>query len=83
MLALHRTMLRIRAFEDAAEEASRGGVAVLGDCIDHQLLARLQHQDQRPEVGVGEWLDSLAQGGLGLLRRAVLVWVQRLHDAAG
>jgi pyruvate dehydrogenase E1 component alpha subunit len=30
LLALYRTMLRIRAFEDAAEEASRGGVAVLG-----------------------------------------------------
>jgi pyruvate dehydrogenase E1 component alpha subunit len=28
--ALYRTMCRIRAFEDAAEEASRGGVAVLG-----------------------------------------------------
>jgi pyruvate dehydrogenase E1 component alpha subunit len=30
LLALYCTMLRIRAFEDAAEEASRGGVAVLG-----------------------------------------------------
>jgi pyruvate dehydrogenase E1 component alpha subunit len=30
LVALYRTMVRIRAFEDAAEEASRGGVAVLG-----------------------------------------------------
>jgi pyruvate dehydrogenase E1 component alpha subunit len=30
MLALYRTMCRIRAFEDAAEEASRGGVAAFG-----------------------------------------------------
>ena len=29
-LALYQTMARIRAFEDAAEEASRGGVAVFG-----------------------------------------------------
>jgi TPP-dependent pyruvate/acetoin dehydrogenase alpha subunit len=29
-LALYRTMARIRAFEDAAEEASRGGVAAFG-----------------------------------------------------
>ncbi len=30
LLALYRTMCRIRAFEDAAEEASRGGVAAFG-----------------------------------------------------
>jgi TPP-dependent pyruvate/acetoin dehydrogenase alpha subunit len=30
LAALYQTMCRIRAFEDAAEEASRGGVAVLG-----------------------------------------------------
>src|SRR3970040_2275181 len=29
-LALYRTMARIRAFEDAAEEASLGGVAAFG-----------------------------------------------------
>ena len=33
LLELYRTMCRIRAFEDAAEEASRGGVAVLGQSI--------------------------------------------------
>ena len=30
LLALYRTMCRIRAFEDAAEEASKGGVAAFG-----------------------------------------------------
>jgi len=30
LLTLYRTMCRIRAFEDAAEEASRGGVAAFG-----------------------------------------------------
>ncbi|MEJ2175489.1 MAG: thiamine pyrophosphate-dependent enzyme, partial [bacterium] len=29
-LALYRTMARIRAFENAAEEASKGGVAAFG-----------------------------------------------------
>jgi len=29
-LALYRTMARIRAFEDTAEEASKGGVAAFG-----------------------------------------------------
>jgi pyruvate dehydrogenase E1 component alpha subunit len=29
-IALYRTMARIRAFEDAAEEASKGGVAAFG-----------------------------------------------------
>src|SRR5688572_30375200 len=32
-LALYRTMARIRAFENAAEEASRGSVAVLGAAL--------------------------------------------------
>ncbi|MCC6271479.1 MAG: hypothetical protein IT190_09390, partial [Microbacteriaceae bacterium] len=30
LLGLYHTMCRIRAFEDAAEEASRGGVAAFG-----------------------------------------------------
>ena len=34
-LALYRTMARIRAFENAAEEASKGGVAVLGASLTH------------------------------------------------
>ena len=34
LLALYRTMARIRAFENAAEEASRGGVAAFGAATD-------------------------------------------------
>ena len=34
LLALYRTMCRIRAFEDAAEEASRGGLAAWGPQSD-------------------------------------------------
>jgi len=33
-LQLYRTMLRIRAFENAAEEASRGGVAAFGAALE-------------------------------------------------
>jgi pyruvate dehydrogenase E1 component alpha subunit len=33
LMALYATMLRIRAFEDAAEAASRGGVAVFGQSV--------------------------------------------------
>jgi pyruvate dehydrogenase E1 component alpha subunit len=40
LLALYRTMLLIRAFENAAEEASRGGVAVLGASLGAQALVR-------------------------------------------
>lgn len=36
LLALYRTMVRIRAFEDAAEVASRGGVAAFGAALDAQ-----------------------------------------------
>lgn len=34
LLALYRTMARIRAFEDAAEVASRGGLAAWGPQTD-------------------------------------------------
>ena len=34
LLALYRTMARIRAFEDAAEHASRGGLAAWGPQTD-------------------------------------------------
>jgi TPP-dependent pyruvate/acetoin dehydrogenase alpha subunit len=40
LLALYRMMARIRAFENAAEEASRGGVAVFGATIDSIALVR-------------------------------------------
>jgi len=40
LLALYRTMARIRAFENAAEETSRGGVAVFGATTDTAALVR-------------------------------------------
>jgi len=38
LLTLYRTMWRIRAFEDAAEEASRGGVAAFGQAAGNALV---------------------------------------------
>jgi len=38
LLDLYRTMCRIRAFEDAAEEASRGGVAAVGQAAGNALV---------------------------------------------
>ncbi len=40
LLSLYRTMARIRAFENAAEETSRGGVAVFGATTDTSALVR-------------------------------------------
>ncbi len=40
LLSLYRTMARIRAFENAAEETSRGSVAVFGATIDTTALVR-------------------------------------------
>ena len=40
LLALYRTMARIRAFENAAEETSRGGVAAFGAATDTAALVR-------------------------------------------
>ncbi len=40
LLALYRTMCRIRAFENAAEVASRGGVAVFGSATSAQAQVR-------------------------------------------
>ncbi len=40
LLDLYRTMARIRAFENAAEETSRGGVAVFGSTTDTIALVR-------------------------------------------
>jgi len=40
LLSLYRTMARIRAFENAAEEASRGGVAAFGAALGAQALVR-------------------------------------------
>jgi pyruvate dehydrogenase E1 component alpha subunit len=38
LLSLYRTLCRIRAFEDAAEHASRGGVAVLGQSLGNAAV---------------------------------------------
>lgn len=38
LLELYRTMCRIRAFEDAAEAASQGGVAVLGQTLSQAAV---------------------------------------------
>jgi pyruvate dehydrogenase E1 component alpha subunit len=40
LLALYRTMVRIRAFENAAEEASKGGVAAFGAALGTQAFVR-------------------------------------------
>ena len=40
LLSLYRTMARIRAFENAAEEASRGSVAAFGAASDAAALVR-------------------------------------------
>lgn len=40
LLSLYRTMARIRAFENAAEEASRGSVAAFGASADTSALVR-------------------------------------------
>ncbi|MEW6514781.1 MAG: thiamine pyrophosphate-dependent dehydrogenase E1 component subunit alpha [Pseudomonadota bacterium] len=40
LLSLYRTMARIRAFENAAEEASRGGVAAFGSSSTGTALVR-------------------------------------------
>ena len=40
LLSLYRTMARIRAFENAAEEASKGGVAAFGAALGTQALVR-------------------------------------------
>ena len=40
MLALYRTMARIRAFENAAEEASKGGVSAFGAALSNDVMVR-------------------------------------------
>ena len=39
-LALYRTMARIRAFENAAEEASKGGVSAFGAALSNDVRVR-------------------------------------------
>src|SRR5512132_2389870 len=40
LLALYRTMARIRAFENAAEEASKGGVSAFGAVLSNDVRVR-------------------------------------------
>ncbi len=53
-LALYRTMARIRAFENAAEEASRGGVAAFG--------ASLAQSDIRGPLHLSTGQEAVAAG---------------------
>lgn len=53
-LGLYRTMARIRAFENAAEEASKGGVAVFGaDLSDAKVRGPLHLSTGQEAVPVG------------------------------
>lgn len=61
LLALYRTMVRIRAFEDAAEQASKGGVAVFGAAADGGAQVRgplhLSTGQEAVAAGVCFWLE--------------------------
>ncbi len=72
LLDLFRTMCRIRAFEDAAEEASRGGVAAFGQAAGGHANVRgplhLSTGQEAVAAGVcahlraGDWLTSTHRG---------------------
>ncbi|RIK98000.1 MAG: acetoin dehydrogenase [Burkholderiales bacterium] len=72
LLALYRTLCRIRAFEDAAEEASRGGVAAFGQAAGTRANVRgplhLSTGQEAVAAGVcahlraGDWLTSTHRG---------------------
>jgi len=72
LLGLYRTLCRIRAFEDAAEEASRGGVAAFGQAGDGRANVRgplhLSTGQEAVAAGVcaqlrvGDWLTSTHRG---------------------
>ncbi|HEY0877953.1 MAG TPA: thiamine pyrophosphate-dependent dehydrogenase E1 component subunit alpha [Zeimonas sp.] len=72
LLALFRTLCRIRAFEDAAEEASRGGVAAFGQSAGSRVNVRgplhLSTGQEAVAAGVcahlraGDWLTSTHRG---------------------
>ncbi|HEY0877532.1 MAG TPA: thiamine pyrophosphate-dependent dehydrogenase E1 component subunit alpha, partial [Zeimonas sp.] len=72
LLALFRTVCRIRAFEDAAEEASRGGVAAFGQAAGTRADVRgpLHLSTGQEAVAVGvcahlradDWLTSTHRG---------------------
>lgn len=72
LLALFRTLCRIRAFEDAAEEASRGGVAAFGQTAGTRANVRgpLHLSTGQEAVAAGvcahlrvdDWLTSTHRG---------------------
>ena len=64
-LALYRTMARIRAFEDAAEEASKGGVAAFG--------ASLSAAKVRGPLHLSTGQEAVAAGVCAHLRRTDLL----------
>jgi pyruvate dehydrogenase E1 component alpha subunit len=64
LTALYATMLRIRAFEDAAEEASRGGVAVFGQAAAASPAA------VRGPLHLSTGQEAVAAGVCANLRRA-------------
>jgi pyruvate dehydrogenase E1 component alpha subunit len=66
LLALYRTMLLIRAFENAAEEASRGGVAVLGAALGAQAMVR-------GPLHLSTGQEAVAAGVCGALQPADLI----------
>ena len=72
LLALYRTMCRIRAFEDAAETCSKGGVAAWGQAASGDAQVRgplhLSTGQEAVPAGVcahlnaGDWLTSTHRG---------------------
>jgi pyruvate dehydrogenase E1 component alpha subunit len=72
LLALYRTMCRIRSFEDAGEEASRGGVAAFGQTMGSVAKVRgplhLSTGQEAVATGVcahlraSDWLTSTHRG---------------------
>jgi pyruvate dehydrogenase E1 component alpha subunit len=64
-LALYRTMARIRAFEDAAEEASKGGVAAFG--------ASLSPAKVRGPLHLSTGQEAVAAGVCAHLRKSDLL----------
>ncbi len=65
LLSLYRTMCRIRAFEDAAEEASRAGVAVLGQAIGNAAVRGRLHLSTGQRKGGSMHIADFSVGMIG------------------
>src|SRR5688572_3748877 len=63
-LALYRTMARIRAFENAAEEASRGSVAAFGASLAQSPIRGPLHLSTGQEAVAAGVCINLAPGDL-------------------